>query len=116
MADHLGAACRSVRPVPDGADAAMLGAVGAAEYLTVALNAMTDDPCAAMRATRREHVDRALKTVKDVRLATVGRDREGLVVSISAVFTLFHNCVWLPSIACNIYLNYIGMPGVSRSL
>src|SRR5687768_2547332 len=61
-----------------------LGAVNAAEILAARLHAVTDDPALAMVASRREHVDRALEAVEDVRLS-VHDDRERLVVAVSAV-------------------------------
>ena len=93
----------------------MLGAMSAAENLALAFDTMTNDPGAAMRARRRESVDRALEAVEDMRLALIGCDREGFIVRVPTVFALLHCSVRLLSIACYIYFNYIEKPEVNRN-
>ena len=84
----------------------LCGAVGAAEDLPTTLNTVANDPGATMRAGWRERIDRTLEAVKYVRLASMGGYGEGLVVAVTAVFTLLHG--WLCSfrnadIACSHY-------------
>jgi hypothetical protein len=88
-ADHaaLGSLCGSIL---EGRDALMLGAMGATKHHAAGrLQAMPDDPAAAMSASRRQGMDRALKAVKRVALA-VHHDLEGLVILIAANFTCSH--------------------------
>jgi hypothetical protein len=64
-------------------DAFRARAVRAAEYAPVGLHAVADDPTAAMRARRRERMNRAFEAVKRVRRASHA-NFERLVVVVSA--------------------------------
>jgi len=70
--------------------ATLFRTVGAAEDLAAAFDTVTDDPGTAMRTGWRERVDRALEAIKHMRLAIVCCNSKGLVIRVSAVFTLFH--------------------------
>jgi hypothetical protein len=64
-------------------------AVDATENLSVRFDAMSDDPAVAMRANRRQRVDRALEAIEGVMLS--GNDYfEGLVIFVLANFTCSH--------------------------
>src|SRR5262249_12013894 len=69
--------------------ARLAGAAGAAGEGAARFDAVTDDRAAAVRALRRQAVNRALEAVEDVRFP---RDfhLEGLVVVVSADFTDGH--------------------------
>jgi hypothetical protein len=63
--------------------------MGAAKYFRAILHAVADDFAPAMIAFWRDHVDRTLEAVKDVRFA-LEADLKRLVVVVSAMFTFRH--------------------------
>ena len=65
------------------------GAVDAAKNLSVRFDAMTHDAAVAVRANRRQRVDRALEAVEGVMLPA-NNDFECLVVFVLANFTCSH--------------------------
>src|SRR5512140_1866779 len=80
-----------LRAVPQAVQARSFRAVHAAEELIFALDAVADDPAAAMGANGSERVNGAFERVESVRLA-VDLDRKGLVVIISADFANLLHC------------------------
>lgn len=68
------------------------GAVDAAENLSVGFNTVSHNPAVALRANRRQRVDRALEAVEDVRFP-LERDLECLVIFISAMFAFSHKFI-----------------------
>lgn len=64
-------------------------AVNAAKDLAFFLDAMTNDPAATMRTSRRERVDGAFETVKSVTLSA-DDDFETLIVIVAADFAFSH--------------------------
>jgi hypothetical protein len=64
-------------------------AMDATENLSVRFDAMSDDPAVAMRANRRQRVDRALEAVEGVMLPA-NDYFERLVILILANFTCSH--------------------------
>src|SRR5215471_6243925 len=78
--------------------AALSGAIGAAKYFRAILHAVADDFAPAMIAFRRDHVDRTLEAVEDVRFA-LERDLKRLVVVVPAMFTLSHEFLFLSYIS-----------------
>src|SRR5262249_15047324 len=82
--------------VPHSLFSRFAGAVGAAVCLPLGFVAVTQDAAVAMRAVRRERLDRAFEAVEGVRRTAAHLDGDGLVVLVSADFAAFH---WdLPSI------------------
>jgi hypothetical protein len=88
----------------DALDARLPGAVGAAEKRFFGLDAVTDNLAAAVRADRREAVDRALETIENVPVA--GRNHlKGQVIIVAAdlasrhrpIPPRFQNCRFLQS-------------------
>src|SRR5262245_2176822 len=73
----------------DALHAAFSRAVRAAEDLVLRLDAVHHDAAPAVRAHRREQVNRAFEAVEHVRLATL-LDGEGLVVRVSAYLATLH--------------------------
>src|SRR5215510_336331 len=70
-------------------DSGFARAVGAAIERVLGLDAMPDDPAAALRADRGQLLDRAFEAVEDVLPAR--RDHlEGQVIIVAANFTLSH--------------------------
>lgn len=72
----------------------MPGAMRAAEHLAIRFKTVPDDAALADFAGGRQALYRALKTVKRVGLAA-HRDREGLVISVTAGFAGSHGRQWL---------------------
>ena len=64
-------------------------AVDATENLYVRFDAVSDDAAVAMRANRRERVDRALEAIEGVVLPADDYFK-GLVISVLANFTCSH--------------------------
>src|SRR6185295_1775204 len=81
---------RSSDAVRQSGLAALLGAVDAAVDRARRLDAVADDAAAAVLATRRQGVDRALEAVEDVG-RTLHHHLEGLIVVVSADFTSRHH-------------------------
>src|SRR6185312_13456053 len=77
-----------------GHHAFLVRAIRAAEEIALGFNAVADDFAAAMRAFRRQRVNRAFKTVEIVRSA-VPDDFQRLVVIVSTNFTahMHHSCL-----------------------
>jgi pimeloyl-ACP methyl ester carboxylesterase len=75
--------------VAQPADAGLGRAVHAAVERALRLDAVAEDAAVAMRAMRREHVDRALERVERVR-APAHRDGERLVVLVAAMVAAWH--------------------------
>ena len=67
-------------------------AVHATEHLAVLLHAVSHDPASAMRARRRDCVDRAFEAVEDV-ASSAGDYLEALVIVVSADFAFRHNVI-----------------------
>jgi len=61
----------------------------AAEDLSVCFNAVSDNPAVAMRANRRQRVDRALEAIEGVMLPA-NDDFKRLVIFIFANFACSH--------------------------
>src|SRR5688500_2147252 len=70
----------------------MVRAVLAAEHLPAVLDAVADDAALAVRAGRRQLLDRALEAVEGVRVAVGHLHREGFLVAVTADFTSSHLC------------------------
>jgi hypothetical protein len=64
-------------------------AMNAAEDLSVGFNAVPDNPAIAMRANRRQRVDRALKAVEGV-MFSVNNHLKRLVIFVFANFACTH--------------------------
>jgi hypothetical protein len=69
--------------------AALPGAIGAAKYLRAVFHAVTNDFAPAMITFRRDHMDRTLEAVEDVRFS-LEPDLERFVVVVSAMFAFGH--------------------------
>src|SRR3954463_15270529 len=78
-----------VRAVLDLFDPRGARAVRTAEVLPARLHALPDDRHLAVKAARRERVDRALEAVEHVD-GPSDRDLERLVVAVAAAFALLH--------------------------
>jgi hypothetical protein len=78
--------------------AALSGAIGAAKYFRAILHAVSDDFAPAMIAFWRDHVDRTLEAIEDVRFA-LERDLKRLVVVVPAMFTPSHEFLFLSYIS-----------------
>src|SRR5438105_15826624 len=87
--------------VPHSLLSGLAGAVRAAIRLSVRFETVTQDAAIAMRAARRERLDRAFEAVEGMRRAAAHRDRNGLVVLVSADFAALH---W-ESPSCRIAIN-----------
>lgn len=70
--------------------AAVARTVSATVELTVRFDAVPDDAAVAVAAGRREHMNRAFKTVEHVRRSVAGSHFEGLVVVVAAEFAGGH--------------------------
>jgi hypothetical protein len=81
------------RPVFEGIYTVMLGAMGAAEHhATGRLDAMPDNPAAAMGAGWGEGVDGALKAVKRVGFAAYNHLKT-FIILVAANFTHAHGLI-----------------------
>jgi hypothetical protein len=89
VAQDLAAHHRLLRVVDRPFHAVVPGAVRAAVKASVGLDAVPDDPAAAVLAARREPVHRALEAVEDVALAR-GEHLERTVVVVAADFADGH--------------------------
>jgi hypothetical protein len=68
------------------ADSLFLGAMGAAEKRTTRFVTVAENAAAAMRAFRRQHMDRAFEAIEIVRDAIL-HDLQRLIVFVAATFT-----------------------------
>ena len=82
----------SSHPVAQLGDAFSFRTVVAAVHPSVALRSMADDPDTAMRAHRRERVNRAFETVENMSLAP-HHNLEAFVVVVAAELAFGHECL-----------------------
>jgi hypothetical protein len=82
-------AIRDSSPIAKLGNALLLGAVVTTKECAILLKAVSDNFDTACRTDRCEGVDRALKTIVGVG-SSVFRHLEGLIIIISASFTLSH--------------------------
>src|SRR5918994_1686618 len=78
-----------LNPVLEARDSFLLRTIRATKDPPVRLDAVPDDPAAAVRAGRSDGMDRAFEAVEGERRAR-NRDLEGLVVLVPADFTSAH--------------------------
>jgi hypothetical protein len=92
-----------VDAIPSATRASRSGAVSAAEEDAVALDAVPDHAAVAVRALRRQAMNRALQTIKS-KAAPSAADLERLVVDVAADLTAFQRGArglpWLPTLRC----------------
>jgi hypothetical protein len=86
---HLVESIDTSDAIVDTHDTAFLRAVCTAVERALGLDTMSDDSALAVRAGRRQCVNRALETVEDVRFSGVNHFK-GLVVVVSADFAYGH--------------------------
>ena len=86
---HLAESIGTSDAIVNTHDTAFLRAVGTAVERALGLDAMSDDSALAVRAGRRQCVNRALETVEDVGFSGVNHLKR-LVVVVSADFALGH--------------------------
>jgi len=97
--------CRFLNPILKFIDSVLAGAMGAAIKDALCLHSMTDDPATTMGAGWCQGMDRAFKTIKDMRLA-VDPHFEAFVVHIPAYFT----SRVIPLLIHNLPLSFISFP------
>src|SRR5690349_11409809 len=92
------ASCSSLCPIADVSDPCLMRAIRATIHLPVRLDAMPDDLASAMRACRRDRVNRAFEAVEDV-CATAKSNFERLVVFVPADLASRHDASFFRSYA-----------------